>query len=121
MKISFPTFSRLLIILWVPMFTETQESKKEDKDKSSSKNSESDKEKNLLTRLKKTRIVLKDNSVIKNCRIKAMDYVKIVYEQSGNLYDQMIGMIERIDILDGTMHAIFFDEKNEPSVGAYVY
>ena len=109
------------IILWVPMFPGKPESNKESDGGKSSKVMKGEKEKNLLDRLKKTRIVLKDNSIIKNCSVMAMDYAKIVYTQSGKIYHRAIEMIERIDILDGTMHTIFFDEKNNPEIGSYVY
>ena len=109
------------IVLWVPMFPEKPESNKESDGRKSFKSHERRERKNLLDRLKKTRIVLKDNSIIKNCSVMAMDYAKIAYEQGGKFYDQVIEMIERIDILDGTMHAIFFDEKNNPEIGSYVY
>lgn len=100
------------MFLWVPMFSQTVEIKKEQK-VSDLKNDSL-----LLSRLTKTRIVFKDGSIKKNCRITEIREYWIVYEKDGSTHDQMIEKIARIEFNDG-MKAIFFDEKNNPKVQPY--
>ena len=73
----------------------------------------------LLSKLGKTKIVLKDGSIKKNCRIKKIHSYWIVYEKDGALHDQQIDKIRRIEIEDGTMRAVFFDDKNKPRIDFY--
>ena len=75
----------------------------------------------IISKLCASRIVLKNGEIIKNCGVRAIDYSRIVYERCGRIYDEMIGAVERIEICDGTMRAVFFDEKNKPEIGSYVY
>jgi hypothetical protein len=75
----------------------------------------------LISRLGNTRIVFKDGSIRKNCKVKEINAYWIIYEKDGSLHDLMIEKIRRIEICDGTMQAIFFNEKNKPEIGTYVY
>ena len=130
-----PLMICLLMFMWVPMFAQTSDPEtietgimpvrttgvQSDVKKQNPRTCEGKKDSSLLSRLIKTRIVLKDGSMKKNCRIKEMHSYWIVYEKDGSLHDQMIDKIQRIEICDGTMHAVFFDEKNRPLTGSYVY
>lgn len=75
----------------------------------------------ILSRLKNTRIVFKDGSIRKNCTVKEINNYWIVYEKDGSLHDLEIEKISRIEIGNGTMKAVFFDEKNKPGIRTYMY
>ena len=109
-----PLLLGLSIFLCVPIFAQTIDSTKAD-------NHVEKKDSVLISKLKKTRIVLKDGSIKKNCRIKEINDYWIVYEKDGVLHDQQIDKIKRIEISDGTMNAVFFDDKNRPKIGSYTY
>ena len=105
------------MLLWMPMMaqtnnsvtnrTETQQLEKKDSIP--------------LSQLEKTRIVLKDGSIKKNCHIKEINDYWILYLKDGSLHDQAIDKIRRIEITDGTMRAVFFDENNRPRLDIYSY
>ena len=110
-----PMLISLSVILWVPMMAQT-------KDSITHQTSPIHRNDSLLiSKLRKTRIVLKDGTIKKNCHVKEIHDYWIVYEKEESLHDLMIEEIERIEIMDGTMHAVFFDEKKKPVVGSYVY
>jgi len=72
----------------------------------------------LLSRLGNTRIILKDGSIKKNCNVKEINEYWIVFEKEGSLHDQLIEKIRRIEIEDGRMQAVFFDENNKSMIRA---
>src|SRR3990172_7198428 len=98
----------LSMFLWAPMFAQTADSTK----KNTPGNIER-KETSLISMLKNTRIVFKDGSIRKNCKVKEINDYWIVYEKNGSLHDLMIEKIRRIEISDGTTQAVLFDEKNK--------
>ena len=100
------------MFLWVPMFAEAQDSAK--------KTQAEQKEMQLLSRLKKTKIVLKDGTIKKNCSVIEIKDYWIVYEKEGSLHDLMIEQIERIEIMDEKKQAVFFDKRNKPEISSYV-
>ena len=97
------------MFLWVPMLAEAAESKKEQKVYAEKNDSL------LLKKLLKTRIIMKDGSIKKNCKVTEIKEYWIVYEKEGSLHDVMIEKIERIEFNNGTQ-AVFFDEKNKPEI-----
>lgn len=68
-----------------------------------------------LTSLGNTRIVLKDGSIKKNCVLKEIKMNGVVYMKDQVLHDMQIDRIKRIELGDG-WNAIYFDDKNLPSV-----
>lgn len=107
----------LSMFLWVPMFAQTADSIK----KQNAPDKVEGKDSTLLVMLKNTRIVFKDGSIRKNCKVKEINDYWIVYEKDGSMHDQTIEKIRRIEIGDGTRHAVFFDEKNKPVIRIYVH
>ena len=112
-----PLMICLLMFIWVPMFAQTtNNTTNQDVSKQIEKQ-----DTGLLSKLAKTRIVLKDGSIKKNCRIKEINSYWIVFEKDGSLHDQMIDKIKRIEICDGKMNAVIFDKMNKPKVECYSY
>ncbi len=108
----------LSMFFWVPMFAQT-------KSPDNTVGADSTTKKNvpntlLLSRLENTRIIFKDGNIRKNCKVKEINDYWIVYEKDGSLHDLMIEKIKRIEIGNGTMPAVFFDEKNKPEI-SYEY
>ncbi len=62
------------------------------------------------------RIVLKDGSVKKDCRLREIHDYWIVYEKNGSLHDQLIEKIQRIEISAEEEPVLVFDEKNRPKI-----
>lgn len=110
-----PVLIGLSMFLWVPMFAQTGTTKQ------NASNVPARNDSLFLQRLSNTRIVLKDGTQKKNCKITEIKEYWIVFEKEGSLHDMMIDKIERIEICDGTMQAVFFNEKNRPEIGYYVY
>jgi hypothetical protein len=107
----------LSMFIWVPMFTPTGFAQTEGStQKENAPNNIKKKDSLLLSRLRNTRIVFKDGSIRKNCKVKEINDYWIVYEKEGSLHDLMIEKVSRIEIGDGTMQAVFFDEKNKPGI-----
>jgi hypothetical protein len=100
----------LSMFLWVPMFAQTPDS-------SNKKNALNA---TIVSQLEKTRIIFKDGSIRKNCKVKEIHDYWIVYEKEGSLHDLLIEKILRIEINDGTMRAIYFDERNKPEIRKYL-
>ncbi len=115
----------LLLFLWVPMMAQTTSPDLSVRAGSEKKQNAPGyverKDSALLSRLKDTRIIFKDGSIRKHCTVKQINAYWIVYEKDGSLHDLEIEKIKRIEICDGTTQAVFFDEKNKPDIGAYVY
>lgn len=110
-----PSFVVLAFLLWVPMFAEAENAEATGTAAIQNKDSV------LLSKLSKVRIVLKDGTMKKNCKVVEIKSYWIVYEKDGSLHDLMIESIERIEIQDGKMEAVFFDDKHKPRIGSYVY
>ncbi len=110
-----PAIITAAFFLWVPMFADAGENEKTEAPLCQ------DKDSLLLTRMKNVRIVLKDGTIRKNCKITAIKEYWIEYIKDGSLHDLLIESIERIEIQDGKMNAVFFDEKKKPIIGSYVY
>ena len=107
----------LCMLLWAPMMAQTSNSTI----KQNAPTCVERKDSALLSRLKETRIVFKDGSIRKNCNVKQINDYWIVYEKAGSEHDLEIDKIKRIEICDGTMQAVFFDEKNKPEIGMSVH
>lgn len=107
----------LSLFPWASVFAQTEQ-----QDKSDITNGINNKVLNnndnsmLLSRLGNTRIIFKDGSIRKNCKIKEIHEYWIVYEKEGSLHDQLTENIKRIEIGDKTMQAVFFDENNKPFI-----
>ena len=123
----------LSMFLWVPMFTPSGFAQTADSIPARTTDFQSGgKQKNapgqvqrkdslLLSRLRDTRIVFKDGSIRKNCKVKEINDYWIVYEKDGSLHDLMIEKISRIEIGDGTMQVVVFDEKSKPKIRTSMY
>lgn len=99
----------LLMFIWVPMFVQTTKPDRSVRSGSIQKqialNNIEKKDSILLSRLVTVRIVLKDGSIKKNCKVIEIHEYWLVYEKDGSLHDLLIEKIKRIEIGDGTKHA----------------
>ena len=117
------TLITILFILCftVPVFAQKSDSEIKSKDMNNSNNNMNVANKQvdsqLLSRLVNTRIIFKDNSIRKNCKIVEINEYWIVYIKEGSMHDLMIEEIKRIEIGDGTTQAVYFDENNKPIIG----
>lgn len=103
----------LMLFLWVPKFKSASDRV--------SPGVTSTQDSLLIGRMKRCRIVLKDGTIKKDCQIVAIHDHWIEYKKDGSLHDLLIESIRRIEIQDGRMNAVFFDEKHRPVLGSYVY
>ena len=69
-----------------------------------------------LDKIGLTRIVFRDGSIKKACKLKEIHDLWIVYVKNEVLHDQMIDKIERIEISTEKFPAIVFDEKGKSSI-----
>ena len=69
----------------------------------------------VLNKIGKTRLILKDNTIKKDCILKEIKTNWIVYMKDKVLHDMMIDRIKYIELNDG-LTAIYFDKKNNPII-----
>lgn len=103
----------LFMFFWAPVLAQTDISTK----KQNAPDNIEQKDSILISSLINTRIVLKDGSIKKHCKLKEIREYWIVYEKDGSLHDLLIEKIKRIEIDNGTLKAIFFDDKYQPTIG----
>jgi len=102
----------LSMIIWMLMFAQAEGSIKINKASITNVKKDS----TLLLRLKNCRIVLKDGSIKKNCKVNEINEYWITYEKGGSMHDQMIDKIRRIELDDGTTQEVIFNQNNKPEL-----
>lgn len=103
------TLLSLAMFLWVPMFAQTQGPDNPVRATSEKNNAPYA---DLIAKLENVRIVFKDGSIRKNCKVTEIKDYWIVYEKGGSLHDAVIDRIERIEI--GLEGVVTFNKMKKP-------